>query len=171
MPKLKGVETLGNIQDSIFCGLSLRIVSAGPMAHVRLAPHLSRMCRQFLHFFLSFYDASIVLLRNLGTTKMDPQNKCFFHANFYFKPGFWPTSLQRKIMKFAQVFFQTYQRREKCNKHWSLYRNSDIWYLENKRMTLLKKWNLYLFHLLVQKYFDHAHIFLTMSTIFWTLSL
>ena len=105
VPKLKGVETLGNIQDSIFCGLSLRIVSAGPMAHVRLAPHLSRMCRQFLHFFLSFYDASIVLLRNLGTTKIDPQNKCFFHANFYFKPGFWPTSLQRKIMKFAQVFF------------------------------------------------------------------
>ena len=52
-------------------------------------------------FFLSFYDASIVLLRNLGTTKMDPQNKCFFHANFYFKSGFWPTSLQRKIMKFA----------------------------------------------------------------------
>ena len=121
-------------------------------------------------FFLSFYDASIVLLRNLGTTKMDPQNKCFFHANFYFKSGFWPTSLQRKIVKFAQVFFQTYQRREKCNMYWSLYRNSDIWYLENKRMTLLKKWNLCLFHLLVQKYFDHAHIFLTVSTIFWTLS-
>ena len=103
--KLKGVDTLGKIQGSIFCELFLRIVSGGPMAHVRLAPHLSRMCRQFLHFFLSFYDASIVLLRNLGTTKMDPQNKCFFHANFYSKSGFWPTSLQRKIMKFAQFFF------------------------------------------------------------------
>ena len=113
VPKLKGAETLGKIQDSIICGLSLRIVSGGPMAHVSLAPHLSRMCRQFLHFFLSFYDASIVLLRNLGTTKMDPQNKCFFHANFYFKSGFWPTSLERKIMKFAQVFFSNLPKKGK----------------------------------------------------------
>ena len=112
--KLKEVETLGKIQDSKFCVLSLKIVSGGPMAHVRLAPHLSRMCRQFLHFFLSFYDASIVLLRNLGTTKMDPQNKCFFHANFYFKSGFWPTSLTtEKDCEICSGFFSNLPKKGK----------------------------------------------------------
>ena len=126
-----------------------------------------RACAGSFYIFFSLFTMRQLCCWEIwALLKWTPKTNAFSMQIFILSPAFGQlVLLQRKIVKFAQVFFQTYQRREKCNMHWSLYRNSDIWYLENKRMTLLKKWNLCLFHLLVQKYFDHAHIF-TLSNFF-----
>ena len=109
----------------------------------------------FYSFFSLFTMRQLCCWEIWALLKWTPKTNAFSMQIFSLSPAFGQlvysrTSLQRKIVKFTQFFLSNLQRRKKSNIHWSSsllslwssYRNSDIWYLENKRMILLKKWNL-----------------------------
>ena len=120
--KLKGVETLGKIRDIIFCGLSLRIVSGGPMALMSGWHLIFRACAgSFYIFFSLFMMRQLCCWEIWALLKWTPKTNAFSMQIFILSPAFGQLVYRERLWNLLSFFFQTYQRREECNIYTGLF--------------------------------------------------